>query len=169
MTVFFFSVESKSSIDHSDVGDGAFHGSGRGVQQRVQQERIHVGRQRPQRTWKRSPGNPLSFCLINHINEFIMNCIRQLEAAISSQLEVNLTLEQDRMEGVDDSEWVIDITDTQASLIWGEKLNMVFFPIFSFRNSPYLAFFIPFSRFFSHPFVIITSIVTGFRAVIEQF
>jgi hypothetical protein len=30
----------------------------------------------------------------------------QLEAAISSQLEVNLTLEQDRMEGVDDSEWV---------------------------------------------------------------
>jgi len=29
----------------------------------------------------------------------------QLEAAISSQLEVNLTLEQDRMEGVDDSEW----------------------------------------------------------------
>lgn len=30
----------------------------------------------------------------------------QLENAISSQLEVNLTLEQDRMEGVDDSEWV---------------------------------------------------------------
>ena len=23
----------------------------------------------------------------------------------------------------------------QASLIWGKKLNMVFFPIFSFRNS----------------------------------
>ena len=32
----------------------------------------------------------------------------------------------------------------QASLIWGKKLNMVFFPIFSFRNSPYLAFFYPF-------------------------
>ena len=36
----------------------------------------------------------------------------------------------------------------QASLIWRKKLNMVFFPIFSFRNSPYLAFFTPFSRFF---------------------
>ena len=31
---------------------------------------------------------------------------RQLEAAISSQLEVNLTLEQDGMIGVDESEWV---------------------------------------------------------------
>lgn len=29
----------------------------------------------------------------------------QLEAAISSQLEVNLTLEQDGMEGVDETEW----------------------------------------------------------------
>ena len=47
----------------------------------------------------------------------------------------------------------------QASLIWGEKLNMVFFPIFSL--------FHPFFSFFSHPFVIIASIVTGFRAVFE--
>ena len=30
----------------------------------------------------------------------------ELEAAISSQLEVNLALEQDQMEGVDDAEWV---------------------------------------------------------------
>jgi len=30
-----------------------------------------------------------------------------LEAAISSQLEVNMTLEQDGMEGVDETEWVI--------------------------------------------------------------
>lgn len=30
----------------------------------------------------------------------------QLEAAISSQLEVNMALEQDAMEGVDESEWV---------------------------------------------------------------
>ena len=51
----------------------------------------------------------------------------------------------------------------------GGKLNMWFFPIFSFRNSPYLAFFTLFSRFFLHPFVIIASIVTGFRVVSEQF
>ena len=47
----------------------------------------------------------------------------------------------------------------QASLIWGGKLNMVFFPIFSL--------FHPFFSIFSHPFVIIASIVTGFRAVLE--
>jgi hypothetical protein len=37
---------------------------------------------------------------------FVSPLTRQLEAAISSQLEVNLTLEQDGMVGVDESEWV---------------------------------------------------------------
>ena len=54
----------------------------------------------------------------------------------------------------------IGLHHLQASLIWGKKLNKKF-PIFSL--------FHPFFSVFSHPFVIIASIVTGFRAVSEQF
>ena len=63
----------------------------------------------------------------------------------------------------------------QASLIWGEKLNMVFFPIFSCRNSPYLAFFTSFSRFFhTHSsllrvlWLVSEQFQSNFRAVLEQ-
>ena len=60
---------------------------------------------------------------------------------------------------------LILINYDQASLIWGEKLHMVFFPIFSFRNSPYLAFFTPFSRFF-HTY---SSLLRVLWLVSEQF
>ena len=67
-------------------------------------------------------------------------------------------------------------TYDQASLIWGKKLKMVFFPIFSFRNSPYLAFFTPFSRFFhTHSsllrilWLVSEQFQSNFRAVLEQF
>ena len=86
-------------------------------------------------------------------------------------------------------ERVIKTCATSRPLSYGGgELNMVFFPIFSFRNSSYLAFFHPFFSVFLQPFVIIVSIVTmvslqfqssvravslqyqnSFRAVSEQF
>ena len=59
------------------------------------------------------------FLLFSH---FIIT--RQLEAAISSQLEVNLTLEQDRMDGVDASEWVRIENENEFSLT-ARQLNFM--------------------------------------------
>ena len=57
----------------------------------------------------------------------------QLEAAISSQLEVNLALEQDGMEGVDESEWV---TLFFLSKIVNQILKFFFFFPGQLKNIP---------------------------------
>ena len=61
--------------------------------------------------------------------------------------------------------YLLAIPNVQASLIWGKKLNMVFFPIFSLFHPFFSVFFTPIRHYCEY----CDWFQSSFRAISEQF